>query len=84
MIKTTDVLMILRENIESSGLADGSIVVKDVWISARPEIMLTGHLVDVIDVSFSPNGRFLASIDKKGIVIVWSTKVSIITSECMI
>ena len=33
------------------------------------------HSDDVISLSFSPDGRFLASGDRNGEIIIWSTEV---------
>lgn len=58
----------------SSGLDDGSIV---IWyLTNGRAYQLDGHVDAVVDVCFSPDGRFLASMDPEEKIIVWCTTVS--------
>ena len=62
-----------------SGLVDGSIVVwnpLETDETKQKRILRQKHLDSVMPLSFSPDGRLLASADGKGEFIIWSTKVS--------
>ena len=41
----------------------------------KKRILPKKHSNDVISLSFSPDGRFLASGDRNGEIIIWSTEV---------
>jgi hypothetical protein len=41
----------------------------------RPFLLFDGHTVQLHQVSFSPNGRYLASTDFERKLVIWSTKV---------
>ena len=59
-------------------MASGQVLVWDLDNNDTdaPQI-LSGHTNRVADVAFSPSGgRFLASSDENGELIIWSTKVS--------
>jgi len=57
-------------------MVDGSI---SIWAplgkKMRPLLLLNGHTEQLHQVSFSPNGRYLASTDYDRKLIIWSTKV---------
>ncbi len=63
-----------------SGLEDGSVVIwnplEEVEAN-RSRILPQKHSDRVWSLSFSPDGRFLASTDSPGELIIWSTKVRI-------
>ena len=46
----------------------------------RPFTLTGGHSEQLSQVSFSPNGRFLASTDYERKFIIWSTKVKIFSN----
>ena len=46
---------------------------RQVIVLESAPVTLTGHSKAVVDLSFSPNGRWLASVDDRGHVFVWST-----------
>ena len=61
-----------------SGLRDGRIVVwnpLETDETKQKRILPQKHSHYVISLSFSPDGRFLASGDRSGKIIIWSTKV---------
>jgi transducin (beta)-like 1 len=46
----------------------------------RPFTLTGGHSEQLSQVSFSPNGRFLASTDYERKLVIWSTKVKILSN----
>ena len=61
-----------------SGLNDGQIVVwnpLETDETKQKRILPKKHSYLVDSLSFSPDGRFLASSDPKGKIIIWSTEV---------
>ena len=60
---------------------DGSIL---IWSpldkDKRPFVLVNEHSEQMHQVSFSPNGRFLASTDYERKLIIWSTKVIILSN----
>ena len=61
----------------SSGCLDGSISVWSVDDEFREHERHEGHLVEIVDISFAPNGKWLASIDRNGRLIVRLAKVKL-------
>jgi WD40 repeat protein len=61
-------------------MEDGSI---SIWAplgkKMRPFLLLDGHTEQLHQVSFSPNGRYLASTDYDRKLVIWSTKVFIVS-----
>jgi WD40 repeat protein len=58
------------------GCADGSIIVWNLNNEVNSHQRLDdGHYVAIIDLSFSPNRRWLASIDRDGNLIIRLAKV---------
>jgi len=55
-----------------------AVAIKDIMIWSRSErrdvATLSGHAITVTDLAFSPDGRWLASIDGRGVVLVWDTE----------
>ena len=60
---------------------DGSIL---IWSpldkDKRPFVLVNEHSEQMHQVSFSPNGRFLASTDYERKLVIWSTKVKILSN----
>ncbi|HEY0190204.1 MAG TPA: hypothetical protein VGC42_03730 [Kofleriaceae bacterium] len=54
-----------------------AVAVRDLAIWSRADhrqvAALSGHAVTVTDLAFSPDGRWLASIDGRGVLLVWDT-----------
>lgn len=55
----------------SSGCLDGSLLV----VNGETHERLEGHGVQVTEIAFAPNGKWLASIDRNGNLIIRLTKV---------
>jgi len=55
-----------------------AVAIKDITIWSREErrdvATLSGHAITVTDLAFSPDGHWLASIDGRGVVLVWDTE----------
>ena len=69
-----------------SGLRDGSIVIwnpLETDEAKQKRILPQKHLDSVYSLSFSPDGRFLASADQKGEIIIWSTEVRNPVKRCV-
>jgi WD40 repeat protein len=64
----------LKEALVASGSSDQTI---GIWSLTDPSYsrILHGHVAPIKDVVFAPNGRFLASIDTSGFLLVWCTQV---------
>ncbi|XP_057372725.1 F-box-like/WD repeat-containing protein TBL1XR1 [Daphnia carinata] len=56
------------------GLEDGSVVLWDSRGNSDPVLSLPVQTNSIWDVSFSPDGLFLASIDLQGNLVIWTTK----------
>ena len=65
---------VLKEALVASGSSDQTI---GIWSLTDPSYsrILHGHVAPIKDVVFAPNGRFLASIDTSGFLLVWCTQV---------
>ena len=54
-----------------------AVAIRDIAIWSRAEhhqvAALSGHAVTVTDLAFSPDGRWLASLDGHGVLLVWET-----------
>lgn len=61
-----------------SGLENGSIL---VWSPTekmiQPSLFFDGHSQELCQILFSPNGRYLASTDYEGQLVIWSTEVKL-------
>jgi WD40 repeat protein len=79
------ILSIVRQFISLlySGCDDSDLLIWDLKMDeAKTEHRrLRGHPVRVQSVAFSPDGRFLASGDKTGKVMVWRTKVTPVSNN---
>lgn len=56
------------------GLEDGSVVLWDSCGNSDPVLSLLVQTNSIWDISFSPDGMFLTSIDLQGNLVIWSTK----------
>lgn len=56
-------------------MEDGSISIWAPGRNMRPFLLFDGHTEQLHQISFSPNGRYLASTDYDRKLIIWSTKV---------
>ena len=62
------------------GLENGSILIWSPLYKIPeqfPSLFFDGHSHELYKVLFSPNGRFLASTDTVGKLVIWSTKVKV-------
>ncbi|XP_046633261.1 uncharacterized protein LOC124312821 isoform X5 [Daphnia pulicaria] len=66
------------------GLENGSIVIWNPLAKGRKHRMLMKHSEPVFSILFSPNERFLASVDLKSELIIWSTRtwIPLFTGKC--
>jgi WD40 repeat protein len=60
----------------NSGMENGSVVFWDIRGKGDPVRYLLEQTNSIWDVSFSPDGRFLTSIDLQGELVIWSTEVN--------
>ena len=56
-------------------MEDGSVVIWNVLTNSNPFRDMREQTNSIWDVSFSPDGNFLASIDLQGDLVIWSTEV---------
>lgn len=59
-----------------SGMENGSVVFWDIRGKGDPVRHLLEQTNSIWDVSFSPDGMFLISIDLQGELVIWSTEVN--------
>jgi WD40 repeat protein len=60
-----------------SGLHNGNILMWTPLEEKEKNILITPHTIGVRFLSFSPDGKFLASVDRVYKLIIWSTEVKI-------
>jgi WD40 repeat protein len=71
-----DVVVFFFFKIINSGMENGSVVFWDIRGKGDPVRYLLEQTNSIWDVSFSPDGRFLTSIDLQGELVIWSTEVN--------
>ena len=59
-----------------SGLENGSVVLRNIHGNSDSVRYLLEQKNSIWDVSFSPDGMLLTSIDLQGDLVIWSTEVN--------
>lgn len=59
-----------------SGLENGSVVLRNIHGNSDSVRYLLEQTNSIWDVSFSPDGMLLTSIDLQGDLVIWSTEVN--------